>query len=94
MQHDGIKKVIFAGADEIAEIAYITLQETTIELIAVVDGERSGEIFFNRAIQPLQAIDNMKYDSIVVTSYLKRKVIYQNLIQSKVDKKDIQIIFT
>jgi DNA-binding MarR family transcriptional regulator len=94
MQHDGIKKVIFAGADEIAEIAYITLQETTIELIAVVDGERSGELFFNRTIQPLQAIDTIKYDSIVVTSYLKRKMIYQKLIQSKVDKKDIQIIFT
>jgi DNA-binding MarR family transcriptional regulator len=94
MQHDGIKKVVFAGADEIAEIAYISLQETTIELIAVVDGERSGEIFFNKTIQPLQAIDDMNYDSIVVTSYLKRKMIYQKLVQSKVDKKDIQIVFT
>ncbi len=94
MQHDGVKKVVFAGADEIAEIAYISLHETTIELIAVVDAERSGEIFFNRTIQPLQAIDDMNYDSIVVTSYLKRKMIYQKLIQSKVDKKDIQIIFT
>lgn len=93
MQHDGIKKVIFAGADEIAEIAYITLQETTIELIAVVDGERSGKIFFNRTILPLQAVKDMNYDSIVVTSYLKRKVIYQELIKSKVDNKDIQIIF-
>jgi DNA-binding MarR family transcriptional regulator len=93
MQHNGIKKVIFAGADEIAEIAYISLQETTIELVAVVDEERSGEIFFNRIIQPLQAIDDLSYDSIVVTSYLKRKLIYQKLIQSKVDKKNIQIIF-
>jgi DNA-binding MarR family transcriptional regulator len=94
MQHDGIKKVVFAGADEIAEIAYISLQETTIELIAVVDGERSGEIFFSKTIQPLQAIDDMSYDSIVVTSYLKRKLIYQKLVQSKVDKKDIQFVFT
>ena len=94
MQHDGIKRVIFAGADEIAEIAYISLQETSIELIAVVDGERSGEIFFNRTIQPLQAIDDMNYDSIVVTSYLKRKMIYQKLIQAKVDQKDIQILFS
>lgn len=94
MQHDGIKKVVFAGADEIAEIAYISLQETTIELIAVVDAERSGEIFFNKTIQPLQAIDDMNYDSIVVTSYLKRKMIYQKLVQSKVDKNDIQIVFT
>jgi DNA-binding MarR family transcriptional regulator len=94
MQLDGIKKVVFAGADEIAEIAYISLHETTIELIAVVDDERAGHLFFNRTVQPLQAIDTMKYDSIVVTSYLRRKMIYQELIQSKVDKKDIQIIFS
>src|SRR5690242_9725221 len=30
MQNDGIKKIVFAGADEIAEIAYITLQETLL----------------------------------------------------------------
>jgi DNA-binding MarR family transcriptional regulator len=94
MQLDGIKKVVFAGADEIAEIAYISLHETTIELIAVVDDERAGHLFFNRTVQPLQAIDTMTYDSIVVTSYLRRKMIYQELIQSKVDKKDIQIIFS
>ncbi len=94
MQNDGIKKVVFAGADEIAEIAYISLQETTIELIAVADEERSGEIFFSRTIQPLQAIEGMDYDSIVVTSYLKRNMIYEKLIQLKVDKEDIRIIFT
>jgi DNA-binding MarR family transcriptional regulator len=94
MQLDGIKKVVFAGADEIAEIAYISLHETTIELIAVVDDERAGHLFFNRTVQPLQAIDTMTYDSIVVTSYLRRKMIYQELIQSKVDKKNIQIIFS
>jgi DNA-binding MarR family transcriptional regulator len=94
MQDNGIKKVIFAGADEVAEIAYITLQETAIELIAVVDGDRSGEKFFGMTILPLQAVNDMNYDSIVVTSYLKRKVIYQKLIHSKVNTKEIQIIFT
>jgi hypothetical protein len=59
-----------------------------------VDDERAGHLFFNRTVQPLQAINTMKYDSIVVTSYLRRKMIYQELIQSKVDKKDIQIIFS
>jgi DNA-binding MarR family transcriptional regulator len=94
MQHEGIKNVVFAGADEIAEIAYISLHETTIELIAVLDEERAGQLFFNRTVQPLQAIDTMTYDSIVATSYLRSKLIYQELIQLKVDKKDIQIIFT
>lgn len=93
MQDNGIKKVIFAGADEVAEIAYITLQETTLELIAVVDGERSGEDFFGRTIQPLQAIKDMHYDRIVVTSYLNQMQYHAALINNGIDEKRIKSIF-
>jgi DNA-binding MarR family transcriptional regulator len=94
MQQEGVKKIVFAGADEIAEIAYISLHETNIELIAVVDDERVGELFFNRNILPLNAVKNLNSDSIVVTSYLKRKVIYQELVHLKIDAKGIQVIFS
>jgi nucleoside-diphosphate-sugar epimerase len=40
----GVKKVVFAGADEVAEIAYLTLQETDIELAGVVDNEKEVKI--------------------------------------------------
>lgn len=93
MQDNGIKKVIFAGADEVAEIAYITLQETTLELIAVVDGERFGEDFFGRTIQPLQAIKDMHYDRIVVTSYLNQMQYHAALINNGIDEKRIKSIF-
>src|SRR5512139_2736506 len=42
MQENGMRKIVFAGVDEVAEIAYITLQETNLELISVVDPDKAG----------------------------------------------------
>jgi DNA-binding MarR family transcriptional regulator len=93
MQKSGMKRVVFAGADEVAEIAYITLQETTLELAGVVDGEHAGEKFFGREIQPLSAVQQMRYDSIVVTTYLKRDAVARELTTNGVTKKSLRGIF-
>ena len=93
MQNDGIRKIVFAGADEIAEIAYITLQETQLELMAIVDGDRSGEIFFNKTIKPVKAIHDINFDSIVVTSYVQRDRYYSELIDCGIPENKIKGIF-
>jgi DNA-binding MarR family transcriptional regulator len=88
------RQIIFAGADEVAEIAYITLQETDLNLVGVLDNEKAGEFFFNRTIKPLKNAADTDCDIIVVTSYLKSKAIYQELVDAKINKKDIRVIFT
>lgn len=93
MHADGIRRIIFAGADEIAEIAYITLQETQLELIAVVDGERAGELFFHRVIQPLKVIADMSFDCIVITSYVNRERCYTQLLSIGIAKNQLKGIF-
>jgi len=93
LEADGMKTVIFAGADETAEIAYITLQETNLKLIGVVDDANNGKKFFNRDIQPLAAITHMKYDSIIVTAYVNRDVVTKALIAHGVSKKYLRGIF-
>jgi DNA-binding MarR family transcriptional regulator len=94
MQNDGIRKVVFAGADETGEIAYITLQETLIELVGVLDSDMDGKSFFGRPIQPVHAVQDMRYDAIVVTSYLKSKELFKALIDAGADKKSIRIFLT
>jgi DNA-binding MarR family transcriptional regulator len=94
LERSGAKRIVFAGADEVAEFAYITLQETKLELIGVFDPERMGETFFGITIRPLNDIEGLEYDGIVVTSYLKRHVIYQDLIKSGMDKNIIKMIFS
>jgi DNA-binding MarR family transcriptional regulator len=93
MSKNGIRKIVFAGADEIAEIAYITLHEADLELVGVVDGDQAGKKFFKRTVLPLSQIKDLSSDCVLVTSYLKRENIYRELIALGVKKKDIQVIF-
>jgi DNA-binding MarR family transcriptional regulator len=90
----GSRRIVFAGVDEVAEIAYITLQETDLTLVGVVDNENDGKIFFGRIISPIRTITNLNYDTIVVSSYLKQGIIERELKAAEVSKNDIQFIFT
>jgi hypothetical protein len=94
MRDEGVRKVVFAGSDEVAEIAYITMQEMGIEFAGVVDDEKVGNKFFNREIKSLGDIKDIDYDYVVVASYLKRETIYKGLLQHGVAKKQIRIIFS
>jgi DNA-binding MarR family transcriptional regulator len=89
----GVSQVVLAGADEVAEIAFLTLQETGLELTGIVDEEKAGDIFFGRQIKPISQIRSLEYDRIVVASYLKRDKIYEKLLSSKAEKNNIEMIF-
>jgi DNA-binding MarR family transcriptional regulator len=93
LEHAGVKCIVFAGADEVAEFAYITLQDTKLELTGVVDTERAGEMFFGRKINPLSGLQSMEYDDIIVTSYLKREAMHKALLGYGVEEKSIKTIF-
>jgi len=93
LRSHGVKKVVFAGADEVAEIAYITLQETDIELSGVVDDDMAGKKFFGRKIKSMNDMRTMNYDCVLVASYLKRERIYRELLENKVEERQIRVIF-
>ncbi len=95
LRSDGVKTVVFAGADEVAEIAFLTLQETDIELCCIVDEEMAGKKFLGRDIRPISEIsaEGFEYDCIVITSYLKREQIYNKLLDGNTPEKDIKVIF-
>ena len=93
LQEKGMKRIVFAGSDEIAEIAYITLQEASLTLAAVVDTEEAGGKFFGMTIQPFAALDSLAYDCVIVTTYVKKDSVYRELIQRGVRKQDVQSIF-
>ncbi|OGW33621.1 MAG: hypothetical protein A2X58_08940 [Nitrospirae bacterium GWC2_56_14] len=90
----GVKTVVFAGTDEVAEIAYLTLQESNLKLAGVVDMENLGATFFGNKVMPIQAIGQLTYDRIVVTSFLKREALYKELLKNGINKKIIQTVTT
>ena len=93
LEATGMKQVVFAGADEVAEIAYITLHEMDIALAGVVDDELAGKKFFGSDVRRIEDIAGMTYDCVVVTSYLKRENICKKLLGSNIPKENIKSIF-
>ena len=89
----GAKQVVFAGADEIAEIAYITLQETTLDLAGIIDDDRVGEQFFGKNISRLAEVANMHYDAVIITAYSKRDGIHHMLMQNGAPASALLMIF-
>jgi DNA-binding MarR family transcriptional regulator len=68
----GEKRVVFYGAGDVAEIAYVSLQRTDLALVGVVDDRRRGR-FFDLTIcgsEQLSAdsLDGVPYSHVIVTS--------------------------
>ncbi|MCL5022536.1 MAG: winged helix-turn-helix transcriptional regulator [Nitrospirae bacterium] len=92
----GARRVVFAGADEVAEIAFLTLQETDIELAGIVDEEMAGKKFLGRDVRPLSSVNSgeFSYDYIVITSYLKKEMIYKKLLDAGTPEEHLKVIFS
>ena len=67
----GVKRVVFYGVSEIAEIAYISLEETAIKMVAIVDEERVGKIFLGNVVKDPRVLESMSFDRILITSMKK-----------------------
>jgi DNA-binding MarR family transcriptional regulator len=48
-------QIVFYGAGEVAEVAYVCLQETRLQLLGVVD-ESSGRRFFDHLVHPPEGL--------------------------------------
>jgi DNA-binding MarR family transcriptional regulator len=76
---EGVKGVAFCGVDEVAEIAYLSLKETALELETVMDPEAFGAKFFDKQIvTPAIGITGSK--KIVITSLKRGEALQKSLI--------------
>lgn len=72
LEESGVREVAFCGVDEVAEVAYLSLRETGLKLVAVMDDGRSGETFFG--VPVVSVDDGVKGLAVpVVISSLKRR---------------------
>ena len=85
----GVKRVVFYGVSEIAEIAYISLQETSIKMVAIVDEKRVGKIFLGNVVEDPCLLSSLSFDRILITSMKKddsqlEKILKNGIARSKI----------
>lgn len=67
LDKNGVKNIVFYGAGDLAEIAYLSLQETPIILAGIVDEEHHDKPFFQLKIQPTDKLKSIKCDKLLIT---------------------------
>ena len=68
LMDQGVERIVFWGVSDLAEIAYISLQEATIMLVAVVDDEKIGKNFIGFEITNSKMLNSIVFDRILITS--------------------------
>jgi len=72
LEASGVREVAFCGVDEVAEVAYLSLRETGLKLVAAMDDTRAGDDFFGVPILSLaDGVQQIK--APLVISSLKRR---------------------
>lgn len=77
------KRVVFYGASDLAEIGYVCLQQSDLQLVGVVD-EPAGGRFFGFLVRGLEALtpetlDRVPFDALVIMSVDDRRAVRRRL---------------
>lgn len=89
LRGNGVTSVAFCGVDEVAEVAYLSLQETDLELAAVMDDTSARKLFFSTNISSLDEGVKTSADRIVITSFKRGAELREKLLQLGVKPEGI-----
>lgn len=67
MEEKRKSSILFFGAGEVAELAYLYLQLSDIQLVGIVDDRQNGDDFFDFKIEGLDRLDRGDWDAVLVT---------------------------
>ena len=91
-QKRGVKKVVFYGANDLAEIAFISLRGTDIKLIGVADDHKQGKDFLGFTVKSITELKKTEFDRIVITSVDSREAQLDKLLGKKIPREKIVML--
>lgn len=84
----GQKRVVFYGAGDVAEIAYISLQRTDLTLAGVVDDHRRGR-FFGMEIRSPECLSGDGLDGVAYARVIVASLRHTEAIQDRIRARGI-----
>jgi hypothetical protein len=67
LQSEGIKRIALCGCGEVAELAFLFLQNTNIVLAGVYDEDSDGQKFYGHPVQDYTELVKASYDYVLLT---------------------------
>ena len=92
LETQGVRTVVFYGASDLAEIAFLSLQETSIDLVAVVDDRNSGKKMLGRVVIDSRGLARVSFDRIVITEDGTRDLLMNRLLTYGIPRDKIVFV--
>ena len=92
MEKDGVNSILFFGAGEVADLAYLYLQLTPIYLAGIIDDSKKGKSFFGHEIAGIEGTGQADWDMILVTRLDHIEKTIDMLVEAGVDRNRIATI--
>ncbi len=89
---NGVRRIVFYGASDLAEIAYVSLQETPVNLVAVVDDRKIGEKFLGKIITDSSTLRILPFDKILVTAIENKEGIREKIARSGINNDKVVML--
>ena len=67
MEDNNLEKILFFGAGEVAELAYLYLQPTRLKLKGIIDDKKKGDDFFGFTIEDAGLLEREDWNVVLVT---------------------------
>ena len=67
LQNEGVTRVVFYGAGELADIAFLSMTGTDVRLIDVIDPAKEGEMFAHFVVSEASRLKKVDFDVLLIT---------------------------
>jgi DNA-binding MarR family transcriptional regulator len=92
LENQGVARIVFYGAGDLAEIAHVSLQETQLQLIAVVDDEKIGKRFLKYIVLDPEHLCTISFDKIIITTLNSKEAILQKIAEHEISPELVAVI--
>jgi len=89
LEKKSVSTIIFFGANDLAEIAYISLKDTSIQLVGIIDNERKGEQILGLDILNFEGLSTLPFDKILITTEKSIGTALEDLLKMGVSSEKI-----
>jgi DNA-binding MarR family transcriptional regulator len=91
-EQKNIRHIVFYGASDLAEIAYLSLQETPIQLLAVVDDFKIGKRFLRQTVIGPEMLGSLDFDRILITAIDSQDEVQQKIVKRGIPADKVAIL--
>ncbi|UCG11803.1 MAG: winged helix-turn-helix transcriptional regulator [Deltaproteobacteria bacterium] len=86
LQDEGVQRIALYGSGEVAELAYLFLQNTYIKLAGVFDEQPDGREFFGHKLESYEELANSRCDYVLLTETEDVQRHYDRLVHVGVER--------